>query len=181
MSTVGRGAWSATGAVWLSLRWTRSKSTEIDRTAAEIASPVFASNRGFSDFDQVYYPAARAALEDPEAIYESPKSIGFVNLPVVAWLLAALNSNVVISFETNSQITGRISPRLIDLYAALAAGAFSPEMYRCIVAIAPVSDVRKMLMRERSQHGRNDCPMCGSELHSQTRAAADSNDRDVIG
>jgi uncharacterized hydrophobic protein (TIGR00271 family) len=41
----------------------------------------------------------------------------------VSWLLTALNITAVISFETNSQITGRISPRLIDLYAALASGA----------------------------------------------------------
>jgi len=37
--------------------------------------------------------------------------------------LTAFNISAVISFETNSQITGRISPRLIDLYAALASGA----------------------------------------------------------
>jgi uncharacterized hydrophobic protein (TIGR00271 family) len=41
----------------------------------------------------------------------------------VAWFLTATNITTVISFETNSQITGRISPRLIDLYAALASGA----------------------------------------------------------
>jgi uncharacterized membrane protein len=28
-----------------------------------------------------------------------------------------------VSFESNSQITGRISPRLLDLVAALASGA----------------------------------------------------------
>jgi uncharacterized hydrophobic protein (TIGR00271 family) len=46
----------------------------------------------------------------------------------IAALLTALNSSHVISFEINSQIIGRISPRLIDLYAALAcgvAGAFA--------------------------------------------------------
>lgn len=41
----------------------------------------------------------------------------------VAWLLSLTNLTTVISFSTNSQITGRISPRLIDLYAALASGA----------------------------------------------------------
>lgn len=41
-------------------------------------------------------------------------------------------------------------------YAALAAGAFSPDMYRCIAAVAPVSDLRKMLRSERSEHGKND-------------------------
>lgn len=41
----------------------------------------------------------------------------------VAWLLTAIDITTIISFGTNSQITGRISPRLIDLFAALAAGA----------------------------------------------------------
>ncbi|MGB5492699.1 MAG: alpha/beta fold hydrolase [Woeseiaceae bacterium] len=40
-------------------------------------------------------------------------------------------------------------------YAALAAGAFSPGMYRCVVAIAPVSDLHRMMRRERSDHGRD--------------------------
>ena len=34
-----------------------------------------------------------------------------------------MNITAVISFESNAQITGRVSPRLIDLYAALASGA----------------------------------------------------------
>jgi uncharacterized hydrophobic protein (TIGR00271 family) len=41
----------------------------------------------------------------------------------LSWLLAAMNFTAVISIATNSQITARISPRLIDLYAALASGA----------------------------------------------------------
>lgn len=41
-------------------------------------------------------------------------------------------------------------------YAALAAGAFSPDMYRCVAAIAGVSDLRKMLQRKRSERGRDD-------------------------
>lgn len=41
----------------------------------------------------------------------------------LSWLLATLSINTVISVETNSQISGRISPRLIDLAAALASGA----------------------------------------------------------
>ncbi len=40
-------------------------------------------------------------------------------------------------------------------YAALAAGAFSPAMYRCVVAIAPVADLHKMMRRERADHGRH--------------------------
>ncbi len=39
-------------------------------------------------------------------------------------------------------------------YAALAAGAFSPELYSCVVAIAPVSDVRKMLLQRASNRGK---------------------------
>jgi uncharacterized hydrophobic protein (TIGR00271 family) len=41
----------------------------------------------------------------------------------LTWLLTEISIARAISFDTNSQITGRISPRLIDLYAALAAGA----------------------------------------------------------
>jgi len=41
-------------------------------------------------------------------------------------------------------------------YAALAAGAFSPEMYRCIVSVAGVSDLYVMLQTERRVHGKND-------------------------
>jgi uncharacterized hydrophobic protein (TIGR00271 family) len=41
----------------------------------------------------------------------------------VGWLLTAVNFTAVVSFETNTQITGRISPSLIDLFAALASGA----------------------------------------------------------
>ncbi len=38
-------------------------------------------------------------------------------------------------------------------YAALAGGALTPELYRCVVAIAPVSDLRVMLAYERERHG----------------------------
>ena len=40
-------------------------------------------------------------------------------------------------------------------YAALAAGAFSPDKYRCIVAFAPVADLRRMLSQERRERGRD--------------------------
>lgn len=40
-------------------------------------------------------------------------------------------------------------------YAALAGGAFTPERYRCVVAIAPVSDLRRMLKDEKRDYGRN--------------------------
>ena len=38
-------------------------------------------------------------------------------------MLTFTNVTAVIDFTTNGQITGRVSPRLIDLFAALAAGA----------------------------------------------------------
>jgi len=41
----------------------------------------------------------------------------------VAWFLTEISVAAVISFESNSQLIGRISPRLIDLYVALASGA----------------------------------------------------------
>jgi len=41
----------------------------------------------------------------------------------VAWLLTELSVLAVISIESSSQFSNRISPRLIDLYAALASGA----------------------------------------------------------
>jgi uncharacterized hydrophobic protein (TIGR00271 family) len=49
--------------------------------------------------------------------------LGVSGVIVVAWLLTLVNVQAVIDFNSNSQITGRISPRLIDLFAALAAGA----------------------------------------------------------
>ncbi len=40
-------------------------------------------------------------------------------------------------------------------YAALAAGAFSPNMYKCVAAIAPVTDLRRQLRRKKSSRGRS--------------------------
>lgn len=40
-------------------------------------------------------------------------------------------------------------------YAALAGGAFTPELYKCIAAIAPVSDLPKLLIDEKNDHGRD--------------------------
>jgi dipeptidyl aminopeptidase/acylaminoacyl peptidase len=40
-------------------------------------------------------------------------------------------------------------------FAALAGGAFTPELYRCVVSINGVSDVRRMLADEKSDHGRD--------------------------
>lgn len=47
---------------------------------------------------------------------------GVAGVVAVSWLMGALYPDVV-SFTDNSQITGRVSPRLLDLIAALAAGA----------------------------------------------------------
>ena len=41
-------------------------------------------------------------------------------------------------------------------YAALAGGAFTPDLYKCVISIAGVSDLPKMLIDERRQHGKND-------------------------
>ena len=40
-------------------------------------------------------------------------------------------------------------------YAALAGGAFTSELYRCVAAIAPVSDVELMLAETRRDYGRH--------------------------
>ena len=40
-------------------------------------------------------------------------------------------------------------------YSALAGGAFTPDLYQCVVAIAPVSDLNKMLFQERVTSGRD--------------------------
>jgi dipeptidyl aminopeptidase/acylaminoacyl peptidase len=39
-------------------------------------------------------------------------------------------------------------------YAALAGAVFTPDLYRCAVAIAPVSDLSEMIDYERDRHGR---------------------------
>jgi uncharacterized hydrophobic protein (TIGR00271 family) len=58
------------------------------------------------------------------------RSLGIVIISVagvigVAWLLAELSVGTVpvLSFQENAQIVGRVSPRIIDLYAALWSGA----------------------------------------------------------
>jgi uncharacterized hydrophobic protein (TIGR00271 family) len=47
---------------------------------------------------------------------------GIIMVVILGWLIGTL-SVVVISFESNSQITARIAPNIIDLVVALAAGA----------------------------------------------------------
>lgn len=49
--------------------------------------------------------------------------LGVAGVIVLTMLLTEITVTRAISFETNSQILGRVTPRLIDLYAALAAGA----------------------------------------------------------
>lgn len=40
-------------------------------------------------------------------------------------------------------------------YAALAGGAFTPDLYNCVVAVAPVSDLLMMAKDEKSDHGKS--------------------------
>lgn len=40
-------------------------------------------------------------------------------------------------------------------YAALAGGAFTPDLYKCVAAIAPVSDLPRMLIDEKRDHGKD--------------------------
>lgn len=40
-------------------------------------------------------------------------------------------------------------------YAALAGAVFTPDLYKCVVAIAPVSDLNQMLREERRNYGNN--------------------------
>jgi uncharacterized hydrophobic protein (TIGR00271 family) len=51
--------------------------------------------------------------------------ISVIGVIGVSWFLAELSVITVpiLSFQTNSQIVGRVSPRMIDLYAALWSGA----------------------------------------------------------
>ncbi len=55
---------------------------------------------------------------------------------------------------------GIVDPRRVCIagasyggYAALAGGAFTPELYRCVVSINGVADLRDMLKEERMEHG----------------------------
>jgi len=40
-------------------------------------------------------------------------------------------------------------------YAALAGAVFTPDLYKCAIAVAPVSDLNQMLRDERRDHGNN--------------------------
>jgi len=49
-------------------------------------------------------------------------AVGVISVIGLSWLMGTLYTGVI-SFDSNSQILGRISPRMIDLIAALASGA----------------------------------------------------------
>ncbi|MEO1305600.1 MAG: prolyl oligopeptidase family serine peptidase, partial [Pseudomonadota bacterium] len=40
-------------------------------------------------------------------------------------------------------------------YAALAGAVFTPDLYKCVIAIAPVSDLNRMLADEKRDAGRD--------------------------
>ena len=40
-------------------------------------------------------------------------------------------------------------------YAALAGGAFTPDLYRCVIAVAAVVDLPAMILNERRDYGRD--------------------------
>jgi len=40
-------------------------------------------------------------------------------------------------------------------YSALVGGAFSPELYRCIISVSGVSDLPRMLKSEKRKYGSN--------------------------
>lgn len=40
-------------------------------------------------------------------------------------------------------------------YAALAAGAFSPKLYRCVISFAGISDLNKMLFDDKKEYGKD--------------------------
>lgn len=40
-------------------------------------------------------------------------------------------------------------------YAALAGGAFTPDLYKCVVSIAGISDLKTMLAWDKSEHGKD--------------------------
>jgi len=49
-------------------------------------------------------------------------------------------------------------------YAALASGALTPDRYKCVAAIAGVSDLNEMLVSERKEHGVNSSTVAYWEL-----------------
>jgi len=61
-------------------------------------------------------------------------------------------------------------------YAALAGGAYTPDIYRCVAAIAPVSDLPAMMREQRATSGKN-----GWVYRYWTKVIGDSKkDRDLL-
>ena len=56
-------------------------------------------------------------------------------------------------------------------YAALAGGAFTPDLYKCVAAIAPVSDLSEFMKWKRDDAGSN-----SSILAYWTRLIGDRKD-----
>lgn len=57
---------------------------------------------------------------------------------------------------------GLIDPKRICIvgasyggYAALAGGAFTPDLYQCVVSVAGIGDLKSMLSWDKSEHGRD--------------------------
>jgi alpha-1,2-mannosyltransferase len=95
-----RGWYAAHLLVWLGVLLV-VQAPRLGGSAAELAQPVFARDRGFADLDLGYYPAAQAIRRDPSALYRrapadvsegvaSGREPAFVNIPVVAWLFVPL-------------------------------------------------------------------------------------------
>ena len=61
-------------------------------------------------------------------------------------------------------------------YAALAAGAFSPDMYKCVVAFAPVTDIRQMLRQEKREHGKRDWVLD----YWEKQVGAEESEKDIL-
>ncbi|WP_111977211.1 alpha/beta hydrolase family protein [Algibacillus agarilyticus] len=61
---------------------------------------------------------------------------------------------------THLSAKGKIDPKKVCIvgssyggYAALAGAAFTPELYKCVVSVNGVSDVKEMLKTEKRDHG----------------------------
>ncbi len=44
-------------------------------------------------------------------------------------------------------------------YAALAGGAFTPDLYQCVIAVAPVTDMNMMVEDDKSDYGKHSATM----------------------
>ncbi|PWT88129.1 MAG: hypothetical protein C5B54_11115 [Acidobacteria bacterium] len=92
-------------------------------TFARILSPFFVPAQGFLDFDQGYYVAAKAILEDPSHLYHSTGPANFVNLPIIAWLF--------VPFTFFGLPNAGILMLWINIAATLAAFVLVQSRVRC--------------------------------------------------